>query len=184
MPKVRYRTALPREPGSVLPAKTGVPIALPNIITHNARRALPIRKVRRFKPFFLMLLKLFEIRASGVFQMFQIHRLPPRSPHFPVHGRHLVHLGAFKLILGQLVGQTELLIFLILGWGTNKDLPVSRVRIDVVVFSVPLHQRHFIWRERFEMLLPLRSVSDDRSESCSREQVLCLLRISTAYSQG
>ena len=33
-----------------------------------------------------------------------------------------VHLGGFKLILGQIIGQTELLIFLILGWGTNKDL--------------------------------------------------------------
>jgi len=116
---------------------------------------------------------------------FRIDRLKaPRSPHLPAHGRLLVHFGGCKLILGQIIGQTELLIFLILGWGTNKDLPVSRVRVDVVVFSVPLHQRHFIWRERFEMLLPLRSVSDDRSESCSREQVLCLLRISAAYSQG
>src|SRR5271157_3702562 len=98
MPKVRYRTVLPREPGSALPAKTGVPIALPNVITHNARRALPIRKVRRVKPFFLMLLKLFEIRASGVFQMFQMHWLPPRSPHFPVHGRHVGELGGCKLV--------------------------------------------------------------------------------------
>ena len=37
-----------------------------------------------------------------------------------------VQSGGFKLILGQIIGQTELLIFLILGWGTNVDLPVSR----------------------------------------------------------
>jgi hypothetical protein len=37
-------------------------------------------------------------------------------------------------------GQTELLIFLILGWGANKDLIVSLVRVDVVVFSMPLYQ--------------------------------------------
>ena len=62
------------------------------------------------------------------------YRSIPRSPHVPVHGRHAIHLGRFSLILGQIVGQAELLIFLILGWGTNKDLPVSRVRVDVVVF--------------------------------------------------
>ena len=79
------------------------------------------------------------------------YRLIPRSPHLPVHSRHAVHLGGFKLILGQIIGQAELLIFLILGWGTNKDLPVSRVRVNVVVFSIPLHQCHFIWRERLEV---------------------------------
>src|SRR5271166_6369052 len=140
MPKVRYRTVLPLAPGSALMAPTGAPTAPPNIITPNARRALPIRNVRRVKPFFLMLLKSFlrlrKIRACGVSRMFRIHRLPPRSPHVPVHGRHLVHLGGCKLILGQIIGQAELLILLILGWGTNKDLPVSRVRVDVVVFSV------------------------------------------------
>src|SRR5271166_94387 len=108
------------------------------------------------------------------------YRLIPRSPHLPAHGRLLVHFGGCKLILDQVIGQAELLIFLILRRVTNKDLPVSRVRVDVVVFPIPLHQRHFIWRERLEMLLPLRSVSDDGSEACSREQVLCLLRISSA----
>jgi hypothetical protein len=72
-------------------------------------------------------------------------------------------LGGFKLILGQITGQTELLIFLILGWATNVDLVVSWVGVDVVVFSISLHQRHFIWRERLELFLPLRNVSDDGS---------------------
>ena len=54
----------------------------------------------------------------------------------------------------------------------NKNLVVSLVRVDVVVFPISLHQRHFIWRERLELLLPLRSVSDDGPEACSREQVL------------
>src|SRR5271165_2785816 len=63
-----------------------------------------------------------------------IHRLPPRAPHVPVHGRRLVHFGGCKSILCQIIGKAELLISLILGWGTNKDLPVSRVRVDVVVF--------------------------------------------------
>jgi len=113
---------------------------------------------------------------------FWLYQLIPRPPHFPAHGRLLVHFGGYKLVLDQVIGQPELLIPLILRRVTNKDLPVSRVRVDVVVFSIPLHQRHFIWRERLEMLLPLRSVSDDRSEACSREQVLCLLRISAANS--
>src|SRR5271165_1123998 len=95
-----------------------------------------------------------------------------------------VHLGGFKFILGQIIGQTELLIFLILGWGTNEDLVVSRIGVDIVVFPISLHQRHFIWRERLELLLPLRSVSNDGSEACSREQVLCVLRISATHSQG
>jgi hypothetical protein len=43
---------------------------------------------------------------------------------------------------------------------------VSRIGVDIVVFPFSLHQRHFIWRERLELFLPLRSVSDDRSEAC------------------
>ena len=111
------------------------------------------------------------------------YRLIPRSPHVPVHGRRLVHFGGCKLILGKIIGQAELLILLILGWGTHKDLPVSRIRVDVVVFPIPLDQRHFIWRERLEMLLPLRSVSDDCSEACGGKQVLCVLRISAPGSK-
>ena len=88
-----------------------------------------------------------------------------------------VQLGCFKLILGQIIGQTELLIILILRWGTNKDLVVSGVGVDIIVISISLHQRHLIWRKRLELFLPLRSVSDDRSEACSREQILCVLRI-------
>jgi hypothetical protein len=112
-------------------------------------------------------------------------RLPPRSPHFPVHSRLLVQLSCCKLILDQITSQTELLILLILGWIANVDLVVSRVCVDIVVFPISLHECHFIWRERFEMLLPLRSVSDNGSKACSREQILCLGRISSAaQSQG
>jgi|SRR5260221_1348302 hypothetical protein len=83
---------------------------------------------------------------------------------------HVVRLSGCKLILGQIIGQAELLIPLILRWDTNKDLVVSRVRVEVVVFPIPLHQRrHFIWRQRLEMLLPFWSVIDDRSEARSRE---------------
>jgi len=35
-----------------------------------------------------------------------------------------------------------------------------------------------LYLERLELLLPLRSVSDDASEACGGEQVLCVLRIS------
>ncbi len=77
-----------------------------------------------------------------------------------------VQLGGFKSVLGQIIDQTELLIFLILGRVTNKDLVVSGGRVDIVVFPIPLHQRHFIWREGRELFLPLRSVSDDGSEAC------------------
>src|SRR5271165_3704730 len=94
-----------------------------------------------------------------------------------------VHLGGFQLILGQITGQTELLIFLILGWVTNVDLVVSRIGVDIVVFPFSLHQRHFIWRERLELFLPLRSVSDDGSKACGGEQVLCVLRISASDSK-
>src|SRR5271165_5207395 len=61
-----------------------------------------------------------------------------------------VQLGGFKLILSQIIGQTELLITLILGRGANKDLVVSRIGVDIVVFPISLHQCHFIWRERLE----------------------------------
>ena len=61
---------------------------------------------------------------------------------------------------------------LILGRVTNVDLVVSRVGVDVVVFPIPLHEYHFICWERFEMLLPLRSVSDNGPKACSREQIL------------
>jgi hypothetical protein len=74
---------------------------------------------------------------------FWIYRLVPGPPHFPTHGRLLVHFGGCKLVLDQVIGQTELLISLILRWVTNKDLPVSRVRVDVVVFptAVQIAQR-------------------------------------------
>ena len=62
----------------------------------------------------------------------------------------------------------------------NKGLVVSWVGVNVVGVPISLYQRHFIWRKRLELFLPLRSVSDDGSEACSREQVLCLLRISSA----
>jgi hypothetical protein len=87
------------------------------------------------------------------------------------------------LILGQFTGQTELLIFLVLGWRTNIDLVVSRIGVDIVVFPFPLHQRHFIWRERLELFLPLGSVSDDGCEACGGEQVLCVLRVSAPNSK-
>ena len=80
------------------------------------------------------------------------------------------------MILGQITGQTELLILLILRWIANVDLVVSRVGVDIVVFSISLHEYHFIWGEGFEMLLPLRRVSNNGSKACSREQTL-----STAY---
>ena len=92
-------------------------------------------------------------------------------------------VGRFELILGQIIGQTELLICLILGWGTNKDLVVSLVGVDIVVFSISLDQRHFIWRKRLELFLPLRRVSDDGSEACGGKQVLCVLRISASGSK-
>jgi len=77
--------------------------------------------------------------------------LPPRTAEPQVacsvarHGFYLVttkvptcpnprcSAGQFKLILDQIIGQTQLLIFLILGGGTNEDLVVSRVGVDVVV---------------------------------------------------
>jgi hypothetical protein len=102
-----------------------------------------------------------------------LHARHSGNPHRP----QLFSWAVSKLILGQITGQTELLIFLILGWGTNKDLVVSRIGVDIVVFPISLHQRHFIWRERLQLFLPLRSVSDDGSEARSREQVLCVLRI-------
>jgi hypothetical protein len=68
---------------------------------------------------------------------------------------------------------------LILRWIANVDLVVSRVGIDIVVFAISLHEYHFICRECFEMLLPLRSVSDDGSKACSREQILGRLCISS-----
>ena len=41
--------------------------------------------------------------------------IPNRSPHVPVHSRLLVEFRRGKLILGQIPGQAELLILLILG---------------------------------------------------------------------
>jgi hypothetical protein len=67
----------------------------------------------------------------------------------------------------------------------NVDLVVSRVGVDVVVFPISLHEYHFICWERFEMLLPLRSISDNGSKARSREQILGRLRISgAAHDQG
>ena len=97
-----------------------------------------------------------------------------KSPHTPAHGRPVVQFGGFKLVLGQIISQTELLIFLILGWGADIDLVVSRVGKDIVVVSIPLHQRHFVWRKCLELFLPLGSGSDDGSEACRGEQVLCV----------
>src|SRR6478672_9747741 len=84
----------------------------------------------------------------------------PAIQEIPTCPAPAVQLRGLKLILGQITGQTELLIFLILGWGTNKDLVVSRVGVDIIVFPISLYQRHFIWRECLELFLPLRSVSD------------------------
>jgi hypothetical protein len=66
---------------------------------------------------------------------------------------------------------------LIFDWGTNKGLVVSGIRVDIVVFPFSLHEGHFIWRERLELLLPLRSVSDNvlKPAAESRFSVDCVL---------
>ena len=69
---------------------------------------------------------------------------------------------------------------LILGGIPNVDLVVSGIGVDIVVFPVSLHEHDLVCRERFEMLLPLRGVSDNGSKACSREQILCRLRIGSA----
>jgi hypothetical protein len=68
----------------------------------------------------------------------------PQGPHPPQLVRLLVQFGGFKIFLGQIIGQTELLISLIPGPGTNNDLVVNRVRVDVKGFPTPLCDCHFI----------------------------------------
>jgi hypothetical protein len=76
-------------------------------------------------------------------------------------------LGGFKLILSQIIGQGKLLIFLILGWGTNKDLPNEPGPRRRSSSYHPVAPVSLYLAERLEMLLPLRSVSNYRSEACS-----------------
>ena len=85
----------------------------------------------------------------------------PKVPTCPSHVRLLVQFGGFKIFLGQIIGQTELQIPLILGSGINKDLVVSRVRAEVTGFPIPLRDCHFIGPE----LLLLGVGNDDGSKA-------------------
>jgi hypothetical protein len=59
----------------------------------------------------------------------------PKSLRFSEPRPHRIGVYVPAKLLGSLaIGRTELLIFWILGRVTNKDLPMSRVRVDVVVF--------------------------------------------------
>ena len=66
---------------------------------------------------------------------------------------------------------------MILRRGTNKGLVVSRVGVDIVVFPISLHQRHFIWRKRLELFLPLRVLATTvlKPAAESRFSVCCVL---------
>ena len=146
-----------------------------------ARRVVcyPIFPIHRSQPHCTAMLHASNLEGP------QGQLISKRSPRVPVASRLLVQFLRSKLILGQITGQTELLILLILGGVTNVDLVVSRIGIDIVVFFVSLHEHYFIWWEGFEMLLPLRSVCDNGPKACRREQILCRLRMSVAaHSQG
>jgi hypothetical protein len=51
-----------------------------------------------------------------------------------------VQLSGCKLILGQIIDQTELLISLVLGWGTNKESG-CQPGLRTVIFTNPQQQQ-------------------------------------------
>jgi len=106
----------------------------------------------------------------------------PRPPCIPAHGRLGIQFGGLKIFLGQIFFQAQIPVPIVLELGTDIDLVVSRICVDVISFLTSPNHRQFIRRERLKMMLLLGRRSDDGPEACRREQVLCLPRLSAAQS--
>ena len=82
-----------------------------------------------------------------------------------------------------MLGQTELLVSLILFASTNIGLVVRRVRQDVVCLALVVDRRHLVLRELREDGLLLRIFRRDDFEAGGNGQVLFVLGfIGAAYS--
>src|SRR3954451_15334762 len=69
------------------------------------------------------------------------HRSPthaPSTPCTPAHGRVLVHLSGFDLLVRNMICVAHLLISLVLVRSTDVGLVMSRVREDVVGSAFPV----------------------------------------------
>jgi hypothetical protein len=107
----------------------------------------------------------------------------PGTPCVPAHCRLGIQFGGLKIFLSQIFFQAQIPVSIILELGTDIDLVVTGICVDVISFPISPDHRHFIRGERFKVMLLLGRRSNDGPESCRREQVLCLPGLSAAQSQ-
>src|SRR6266481_1569660 len=127
----------------------------------------------------------FPWQASTCFQdSFRSGSSVEGPPHFPAHRRLSVQSRVLKIFLGQIFGQAQIPVLIILELVTNIDLVVRRICVDVIGFGISPDYRDFIRWELLKVLLLLRGGSNDGSETCRRKQILCLLCMGAACRQS
>lgn len=107
------------------------------------------------------------------------HRSPysfAASPHTPLHGRVLVHLGVLEIFPGELLIGAELLIGLVLFGSTDVCLIVSGVRENVIRLFTLFDHGHRPGRKILELLLLRGRFGSDDSKSRGHEHALSVLR--------
>src|SRR5438132_11176272 len=90
-----------------------------------------------------------------------------RSPgRAPTHHGSLVHLSGHEVVVAQLLGQSQLLIGLILCGRSHVGLVVRNVRLHVELLSFPGDQSELPWSQCFKQLLLLSRISGEQFEAC------------------
>ena len=80
----------------------------------------------------------------------------PGPPNVPTNLHIIGQVGGLNILPRQVVYQAQIPVFVILKLGTDIDLVVRRIRVDVVDLSIPPGLRYPIRWERLKMLLLLR----------------------------
>src|SRR5882724_10376566 len=88
------------------------------------------------------------------------------SPSAPpaIHGV-LIHLSGHEVIVGQLLGQPELLIGLVFRWCPHVRLVGSSSRLHIKGLALPWDQRELTFRQGVEQLLLLRRIRGNELEA-------------------
>src|SRR5947199_7677501 len=90
-----------------------------------------------------------------------------RSPgRAKTHHGILVHLSGHEVVVAQLLGQSQLLIGLILCGRSHVGLIVRNVRLHVELLSFPGDQSELAWRQCLKQLLLPRRISGEQFEAC------------------
>jgi hypothetical protein len=106
------------------------------------------------------------------------------SPDVPARRVLSVQFGVLQIFLGDVLGQAQVPVLVILELVADIDQVMSRICVDIIGFPSPVYYPHFARWERFEVLLLLRSIGNNDFEAGGRKQILCLTRTGATQSQS